>query len=75
MKSPTSFKQIGNLLLGIALVVVLAACSRGESVNPLIPTPTSEDASPESNATPEQARQPCSDGTMLVGDIPAIDGV
>src|SRR5215207_8896797 len=57
------------------LAIALAGCSRGESVNPLIPTPTSELGTPEPTASPEQARQPCDDGTMLVGDISAIDAI
>lgn len=58
-----------------ALLLLLAGCTRGSSVNPLIPTPTSEVATPALTISPEEARQPCDDGTMLVGDIPAIDPV
>ena len=57
------------------LLVALAGCTRGESVNPLIPTATSELGSPAPTASPEKARRPCEDGTMLVGDVAEIDQV
>lgn len=57
------------------VLVTLAGCTRGEAVNPLIPTPTSEVASPGPTTSPEEARQPCDDGAMLVNDISAIDAV
>jgi hypothetical protein len=63
-------------MAGAALLVLLvSACSRGESVNPLIPTPTSELGTPAPTTSPEEARQPCDDGRMLVSDISAIDQV
>lgn len=57
------------------LAVSLVGCARGESVNPLIPTATSELGSPAPTTSPEEARQPCDDGVMLVGDIASIDPV
>ena len=57
------------------LAVSLVGCARGESVNPLIPTATSELESPAPTTSPEEARQPCDDGVMLVGDIASIDPV
>ncbi len=42
-------------------------------MNPLIPTATSEIATPDSTSSPELAREPCDDGTMLVGDVASID--
>jgi hypothetical protein len=57
------------------LLISLVGCARGESVNPLIPTATSELASPGPTLSPAKARQPCEDGTMLVRDIAAIDQV
>jgi hypothetical protein len=61
--------------LGIALLVLIpvAGCARGENVNPLIPTPTSEIGSPAPTASPAEARRPCQNGAMLIGDIPNID--
>jgi hypothetical protein len=63
--------------LGIALLVLLpiAGCARGENVNPLIPTPTSEIGSPGPKSSPAEARRPCENGAMLIGDIPNIDAI
>ena len=57
------------------MVLLVTGCARGESVNPLIPTPTSAIASPEPTSSPVLMRKACENGKMLVGDIPAIDGV
>jgi hypothetical protein len=61
--------------LAIALLVLFSAvgCARGENVNPLIPTPTSEIGSPAPTSSPAESRLPCEDGMMLIGDIPTID--
>lgn len=73
------FPKSRRRLLGLAVICFaiasLTACARGESVNPLIPTATSEIGSPAPTTSPEEARRPCEDGIMLVGDLPAIDAV
>ncbi len=63
------------LVACLVLLAALAGCARGESVNPLIPTATSELGTPAPTISPEQARQPCGDGMLLVSDIAAIDPV
>jgi hypothetical protein len=57
------------------LVVSITGCARGKSVNPLIPTPTSEIGSPAPTESPAEARKPCQDGMMLIDDLTAIDAV
>lgn len=64
----------GRRLIGsLVLLGVLAGCARGETANPLIPTPTSELGTPALTSSPELARRPCGDGLMLVSDIVSID--
>ncbi len=66
-----SFRAVGAILL----LAVLTGCARGQSVNPLIPTATSLPGSPAPTTSPQEARKPCDDGIMLVGDVAAIDAV
>lgn len=68
----TTLARAGGIGL---LLLVLAGCARGESQNPLIPTPTSELGTPAPTGTPGKVRQPCDGGIMLVGDIADIDAV
>lgn len=69
-------RQMAPLVLLLALVAtVVAGCSGGSGVNPLIPTPTSLAGSPAALSSPVQARQPCQDGVFQIGDLPAIDPV
>ncbi len=60
--------------IGAAIfLVALTGCASGQTVNPLIPTATSELGSLAPTGSPERARQPCEDGTLLVSDVAAID--
>lgn len=64
-----------SLFLTLALLAMVTGCARGKSVNPLLPTPTIESASPAVTSSPELARKPCQDGVLRIEDIPAIDAV
>lgn len=68
-------RPIRNLGLAVIVVLSITGCAQGKSVNPLMPTATSEIASPAPTSSPEVARKACQDGTMLVGDLPAIDAI
>lgn len=70
-----SIGRFRKLAIALLLVLPVAGCARGESGNPLIPTPTSEIGSPAPTSSPVEARRACQDGTMLIADIPAIDAI
>lgn len=67
--------RLVRAIAAVVFVFTLTACTRGESVNPLIPTATSLPGTPEPTTSPELARQPCDDGMMLVSDIAEIDAI
>lgn len=67
--------RLGALLIVFALVGTISGCARGKSVNPLIPTPTPLAGAAAATASPAPPRKACQNGTMQIGDIPAIDGV
>lgn len=71
--TPMYRRRLPILVTLLATTLILAGCSRGQSVNPLIPTQTSEAGTPVLTPTLVEARAPCEDGVMLIGDLPAID--
>ncbi len=70
-----AISRFRNLAIALLVLLSIAGCARGENVNPLIPTPTSEIGSPGPTSSPGVARRPCQNGTMLIGDIPNIDAI
>lgn len=75
LERQTRMARLGALLLVLVLVGTISGCARGKSVNPLIPTPTTEASALAPTASPALARKACQDGTMHIGDIPAIDSM
>jgi len=75
LQQKTPIGRFGALLFVLALVGTVSGCARGTSVNPLIPTQTPLAGSAAPTASPAPPRKACQNGTMQIGDIPAIDPV
>lgn len=75
LRRSRSTGRVPALILVLLVVGTMTGCARGKSVNPLLPTPTSEVGSPESTPSLSVARKVCQDGEMRIGDVPAIDAV
>ncbi len=75
LRRSRSTGRVPALILVLLVVGTMTGCARGKSVNPLLPTPTSEAGSPESTPSLSAARKACQDGEMRIGDVPAIDAI